>query len=102
MYSEDEFDATFVKCGKTFVDVPIAKDWESPARVKRIRIPDVIKYYHRDARNISSGMRSIAGIHGDWRMIDYIAVDVLSYFKRANRKGLEREARKYGMSLREA
>ena len=100
MYSEDEFDATFVKSGKTFVDVPLAEDWQYPARVKRIRITDVVKYYHGDARNITSGMRSIAGIHGDWRMIDYIAGDVLAYFKHTNRPGLVKEAKKYGMTLR--
>ena len=100
MYSDDEFDATFVKTGKTFVDVPLAANWQLPERVVRVRIADVVKYYYGDARNISSGIRSIAGVHGDWRMIDYIAGDVLSYFKRANREGLKRESRKYGMTLR--
>jgi hypothetical protein len=97
MYSDEEFDSNFEKCGKTFVDLRLAEDWQYPERVKRIRIPDVIKYYHKDARNITSGMRSIAGIYGDWRMIDYIAGDVLAYFKNVNVVELRRESRKAGL-----
>lgn len=100
---DDEIEENFPgfrKCGKTFVDVGLAEDWQYPARVKRIRIGDVIKYYHSQAGNISSGMRSIAGIHGDWRQIDYIAKDCLEYFKLANHPALAREGRKHGMELR--
>ena len=97
---EDEENPGFVKCGKTFVDVGLAEDWEYPARVKRIRLADVIKYYHSQAGDLTSGMRSIAGIHGDWRQIDYIAKDCLEYFKRVNRPELAREGRKFGMELR--
>uniref|UniRef100_A0A6M3LHL5 Uncharacterized protein n=1 Tax=viral metagenome TaxID=1070528 RepID=A0A6M3LHL5_9ZZZZ len=99
MYEDEENDG-FAKRGKTFVDVKLAEDWQYPARVKRIRLADVIRYYHRDARNITSGMRSIAGIHGDWRQIDYIAGDCLAYFKHVNRPALAREGRKFGMELR--
>ena len=97
---EDEENEAFEKCGKTFVDVRLAENWQYSARVKRIRLANVIEYYHSQARNISSGMRSIAGIHGDWRQIDYIATDCLEYFKCVNRPALERESRKYGMELR--
>jgi len=86
----------FVRCGKTFVDVPLAEDWQYPARVKRVRIGDVARYFARESGSLSGG-RSLAGIFGDWRMIDVIAQDVLEYFKEVNVAGIRREARKLGL-----
>uniref|UniRef100_A0A6H1ZK72 Uncharacterized protein n=1 Tax=viral metagenome TaxID=1070528 RepID=A0A6H1ZK72_9ZZZZ len=86
----------FERCGKTFVDVRLAEDWQYPARVKRIRLVDVAKYFARESGSISGG-RSLVGIFGDWRQIDAIAQDVLEHFKVANVEGMRREARKLGL-----
>ena len=86
----------FERAGKTFVDVRLAEDWQYPARVKRIRLADVARYFARESGSLSGG-RSLAGIFGDWRMIDVIAQDVLEYFKAANVEGMRREARKLGL-----
>ena len=92
----------FSRRGKTFMDVRVDLPYNDPAdaRTVRIRIRDVVRYYATDAQNITSGCRSIAGIVGDWRPIDYLAQDCLEYFKQVNRPGLEREGRKYGMTLK--
>ena len=86
----------FARTGKTFVDVRLGVDWQYPARVKRIRIGDIARYFAREAGSLSGG-RSLAGIFGDWRMIDVIAQDVLEYFKSVNITGLRRESRKLGL-----
>ena len=86
----------FERCGKTFVDVRLAEDWQYLARVKRIRLADVAKYFFHEARSMSGG-RSLAGIFRDWRQIDAIAQDVLEHFKVANVEGMRREARKLGL-----
>jgi hypothetical protein len=96
---EDEENPGFARIGKTFVDVRLAEDWQYPARVKRVRISDVARYFRHEARSMS-GYRTLAGIGGDWRQIDYIAQDCLEYFKQANRPALARESRKHGMELR--
>lgn len=41
------------KEGKTFKDILLQEDWQYPARVVRIRVEDVIRYYAYDARNIT-------------------------------------------------
>jgi len=87
----------FEREGKTFVDIRLAEDWQFPERVKRIRIADVAKYFRYEAPNISSGCRTLAGITGDWRPIDHIAQDLLSYFKGVNIVELRRESRKAGL-----
>jgi hypothetical protein len=96
MCEDDEDFPGFAKRGKTFVDVRLAEDWQYPARVKRVRISDVARYFSHAARSMS-GYRTLAGIDGDWRPIDYIAQDCLSYFKNVNIAGMRREARNLGL-----
>jgi hypothetical protein len=48
---------------------------------KRIRVEDVIYYYARDARNISSGCRRLGPLAGDWRPIDGLAKTCLEIYK---------------------
>lgn len=86
----------FEKEGKTFVDVRLAEDWQFPERVKRIRIRDVAAYFRYQARSMS-GCRTLAGITGDWRPIDNIAQEILSYFQDVNIEGMRREARHLGL-----
>jgi hypothetical protein len=96
MNEYDDENQGFERWGKTFVDVRLAEDWQYPARVKRIRISDVARYFGHEARSMS-GYRTLAGIGGDWRPIDYIAQDCLSYFKHVNIAGMRREARNLGL-----
>lgn len=65
-----------------------------------ISVKDVIFYYYRDARNISSGIRTLAGYSGDWRGVDSLAKTCLEVFKIINRSALEREGKRFGMELK--
>ena len=85
--------------GKTFIDITLAEDWQYPQRTKRIRLDDVAKYYAYEARSMS-GCRTIAGITGDWRPIDYIASECLEYFKAVNIEGMRKAGRKFGIEPR--
>ena len=85
--------------GKTFITIRVS-DWDDGSHSLKITIADVIKYYATDARNISSGIRTIAGHSGDWRPIDHLAEEALEWFKYINRSELAREGEKRGMTLR--
>ena len=90
----------FERFGKTYVIVRLAEDWQYPARKKKITITDVAEYFAHQASNMTSGMRCLAGIYGDWRMIDNIAQDCLNYFMQANAEGMRRAGRKLGLEPR--
>ena len=61
---------------------------------------DVVQYYATEARNITSGCRTLAGFTSDWRGVDGMAKTSLEVFKVLNREALEREGEKHGMTLR--
>jgi len=83
--------------GKTYIDINLAEDWQYPARTVRVRIADVARYFKTEARSMS-GCRSLAGITGDWRNIDYIAQDCLEYFKEVNVEEMRRAGKREGMT----
>ncbi len=85
--------------GKTFLTIRVS-DWDDGSHPLKITITDVIEYYATDARNIVSGIRTIAGHSGDWRPIDHLAKEALEWFKYVNRSELAREGEKRGMTLR--
>jgi hypothetical protein len=62
---------------------------------------DVIEYYRSQAGILSSGIRTLAGFSTDWRMVDNMAKEALEIFKIINPEALRKEARKYGMELKE-
>lgn len=88
------------KAGKTFITIR-AGMWEGdePRDIK-IRLQDVLKYFTVDARNITSGCRSIAGFTTDWRTIDAIAKESLEWFKTVNVQALRTMCKRYGMTAR--
>lgn len=88
------------KAGKTFLTIR-ASMWEGaePHEIK-IRLQDCLRYYAVDARNITSGCRSIAGFTTDWRTIDAIAKEALEWFKQVNVKALRALCKQYGMTAR--
>lgn len=83
--------------GKTYITIRIS-DWDG-SRALKISLNDVVTYYATQARNIWSGMRTLAGHSGDWRPIDALASEALEWFKCINRPGLAREGKKRGMTL---
>jgi hypothetical protein len=83
--------------GKTYIAIRVS-DWQGNRKLK-ITLKDVIRYYETDARNIFSGVRTLAGYRGDWRHIDYVAKEALEWLKYVNRTDLEQEGEKRGMIL---
>ena len=65
-----------------------------------ITLADVAEYYATQARNLTSGCRTLAGLTGDWRPIDHLASLALEWFKEANIEGMRRAARKRGLEPR--
>ena len=63
----------------------------------KVTAEDVIYYYAHDARNISSGCRSLGEIVGDWRPIDELAKTCLEIYKVLKRNELVRLAKRNGM-----
>ena len=58
-----------------------------------ITLDDVARYYADEARNQSSGCRTLAGLAGDWRDIDGLAHLALEWFKRFNVRGMRAAGR---------
>jgi hypothetical protein len=87
------------KAGKTFLTVQAADVFGESTSLK-ITLPDVAAFYATQANNLSSGCRTLAGLHGDWRPISQLADLALSWFKRVNIEGMRREARKIGLTPR--
>jgi len=76
------------------LQISLAPDWQfSKSRKRIVTIKDVVKYFKTQA----GSRRSLAGIDGDWRMIDYIAQDCLNLFKKINCKGLRKESLRQGL-----
>jgi hypothetical protein len=61
---------------------------------------DVIEYYAHEAGNMTSGCRTLAGITGDWRLIEDLARQCLEIYRLVKRKDLVKEAHKHNMELR--
>lgn len=64
----------------------------------KVTIDDVIKYYAHDARNITSGIRTLSKIIGDWRPIDELASQCLEVYKVLSLNRLRRIAKNYGLT----
>jgi hypothetical protein len=65
-----------------------------------ISLDDVAAYYATEARNLTSGCRTLAGLTGDWRYVDQLARLALDWFKRVNTKGMRAAARRHGIEPR--
>lgn len=62
-----------------------------------VTLDDVAAYYSTQARNLSSGCRTLSGLTGDWRYIDQLASMALDWFKRVNVKGMRAAGRRHGI-----
>ena len=67
---------------------------------KRISVEDTIRYFCFEAQNLSSGIRTLGTINGDWRLVDELAKTCLKIYKVLKYNELKRMARKYGMELK--
>jgi hypothetical protein len=65
-----------------------------------ISLDDVAEYYATQARNLSSGCRTLAGLTGDWRYVDQLASMALEWFKRVNVVGMRAAGRRHGIEPR--
>jgi hypothetical protein len=100
-FHEDEFELEeqFSNMGLSFRGYTIYVTlWKDDKH--RVTPKDVIEYYAYEARNLSSGCRTLAGIIGDWRPIDALAKQCLNIYKVLKRPELQKEARKHGMELK--
>jgi len=82
--------------GKSFLKIHAGADFLGYQDIK-IKISDVAQYYAKEARNITSGCRTIAGLTGDWRQIDALANEALEWFKYINIEGMRKEGKKVGL-----
>ena len=84
------------RAGKSFLTVRTTTVFGEPTSLK-ITLDDVAEFYATQARNLSSGVRVLAGLAGDWRGISSLADLALDWFKTVNVEGLRRAARKVGL-----
>jgi hypothetical protein len=88
-----------ISAGRTFITIK-CQDVLDNSLNNKITVAEIIRYYFKDARNISSGCRTLGSLTGDWRGVDNLAKECLEWFKFVNRDGLAKEGKKYGMELR--
>jgi hypothetical protein len=87
------------RAGKSFLTVRTTDVFGEPISLK-ITLDDLAEFYATQANNLSSGIRTLAGLHGDWRPISELADVALSWFKSVNVEGMRRAARKVGLEPR--
>lgn len=84
------------RAGKSFLTVRAADVFGEPTKLK-ITPSNLAEFYANQANNLSSGIRTLAGLHGDWRPISNLADLALSWFKSVNVEGMRRAAGKVGL-----
>ena len=87
------------RAGKSFLTVRTTTVFGEPTSLK-ITVNDVAEFYRTQVRNLGSGIRTLAGLHGDWRAISELADIALGWFKSVNVEGMRRAARKVGLEPR--
>ena len=87
------------RAGKNFLIVRTTDVFDEPTSLK-ITVNDVAEFYRTQANNLSSGVRVLAGLAGDWRGISSFADIALDWFKSVNVEGMRRAARKVGLEPR--
>ena len=87
------------RAGKSFLTVRAADVFGESTTV-RITPDNLAEFYATQANNLGSGIRTLAGLHGDWRPISELADLALFWFKSVNAEGMRRAARKVGLEPR--
>lgn len=95
-----ELVGSFVRrAGKTFLEVRASNVFNEPTTIK-ITPTNLGEFYATQANNLSSGIRTLAGLSGDWRPISELADLALAWFKEVNVEGIRRAARRVGLTPR--
>ena len=84
------------RAGKSFLVIRAA-DVFGEATTIRITPINLAEFYATQANNLSSGIRTLAGLPGDWRPISDLADVALSWFKSVNIEGMRRAGRRVGL-----
>ncbi len=84
---------------KSYLTVRTTNIFGEPTSLK-ITLNDVAEFYRTQANNLSSGIRVLAGMAGDWRPVSQLADLALSWFKEVNLEGMRRAARRVGLEPR--
>ena len=79
-----------LRCGDVFGD----------ERTIRVTPDDVAEFFATQARNLTSGCRTLAGLTGDWCSTSELAQACLDWFKCENIVGMRRAARRRHLILR--
>ena len=91
---------SFVKrAGKNFLVIRATNVFGEPETV-RVTPANLAEFYATQASNLLSGIRTLAGLSGDWRPISRLADLALDWFKRVNVEGMRRATRKVGLTAR--
>jgi hypothetical protein len=93
----DNIPGYILDAGKTFITILEGADWMGGPTVKKITLADVVKHYTADARNLTSGCRSLGPVVCDWRGVSNLAQECLLWFKFINLDTLRRETRRAGL-----
>ena len=94
--AQDMLGGFIERAGRTFLTVRTANVFGERISLK-ITLDDVAEFYETQANNPSSGIRSLAGHHGDWRPISELADLSLDWFRNVNVEGMRRAARRVGL-----
>lgn len=84
------------RAGKNFLVVKVSDVFDEPTTI-RITPTNLAEFYAKEASNLSSGIRTVAGLYGDWRPISQLADLALDWFKNVNVEGMHRAARRVGL-----
>jgi len=85
------------RAGKNFLVVKVSDVFGDPTSV-RITPTNLVEFYATQANNLSSGIRTLAYLSGDWRPITELANLALDWFKIVNVEGLRRAAKRAGLT----
>jgi hypothetical protein len=85
------------RAGKNFLVVQASDVFGDPITIK-ITPAHVVEFYSTQANNLSSGIRTLAGLHGDWRPISELADLALGWFKNVNVEEMRRAAKRAGLT----
>ena len=97
--AQEMFGGFVEKAGKTFLVLQAANVFGEATTIK-VTLDNLAEFYATQANNLSSGIRTLAGLPGDWRPISELADLALAWFKHINVEGMRRAARRIGLTPR--
>ena len=98
-HAQDMLGEFVLRAGKSYLTIRTTNVFGEPVLLK-ITLDDLAEFYRTQANNLTSGIRVLAGMTGDWRGISSLADLALTWFKAVNVEGMRRAARKVGLEPR--